>query len=198
VLTADGYHEFRMSTFTWSPERPRDDIFSGLNGPIRHAAFAYSVPADHPTPSSPRAEGVTLTIVDAQGAMRVWQIRYLIDEQRFIPQPDGLYNQEHAWTDALAPAPSEVNASWVDLENQRFLLNVNPQDLCGSPQQTSNIYNALLSADRLHLLETGTCFKFITPTPLIGSPLDLPNAPRFDEVGAAFLHGGAFYLFRGD
>jgi len=198
VLTERGYHEFRMSSLSWSPERPRADLFDGLDGPIRGAAFADSVPADHGASSGPRAERITISILNEQGMKRVWQLRYIIAEQRFTPNPNGLYNEVHVWDEALAPSAQQVQATWLDLENNRFILNVNTQELCGNGGQLSNIYVGLLSGHHIYMLEAGACFDFVSPIPLMGSPLDLPNAPRFDEVGAAFLHQGALYLFRGD
>lgn len=198
VLTGTGYHELRLSSLTWSPERPFTDIFSGQSGEI-HQAFADSVPAGHgANPAMPLREGITISLIDGQGVKRIWQVSYIISQNRFIPTEGGLYNQEHTWMEPLSPDHALIRASWVDLENNRFLLNTNTQDLCGRSGQLSNIYLGLISAQRIHVLEAGACFLFVPSVPLIGSPLDLPNAPPWDAIGAAFFHQGAFYLLRGD
>lgn len=199
VLTENGYHEFRLSSMTWSPERPRTNLFEGVSGSLRHAAFADSVPASHSQNTQQAlTETITISILDAGGVKRIWQIKYILAENRFIPLEGGLYNDVHSWLEDRAPEVNQVRASWIDLENNRFILDVNTQDLCDSNGQLSNIYLGLLTSNRLHVLEAGICFQFVPSIPLINSPLALPNAPPFNVIGAAFMHQGALYLFRGD
>ena len=120
-------------------------------------------------------------------------------ERRF---PDRYIAEAHIWREdnanEYAPNPAFVRAAWTDIENIRYILDINPQEYCGNGPSTSNIHIGLLTSERIHLVEAGSCFDFVPPLPLLGSPLDLPNAPNFEEVGAAFWHQGSLYLFRGD
>ena len=200
VLTQNGYHELRLSALTWSPARPLSDLLLSVDAPLEHAAFADSIPASH---TNSNFETITINLVDAGGTKRIWMLKYLLNSRRFERRlPDRFIGEAHIWreehSDEYSPNPAFVRAAWTDLENDRYLLDVNPQEYCGSGPVTSNLYTALMTTDSIHLLEVGHCFDFTPSVPLAGSPLDLPNAPNFDDVGAAFWHQGSLYLFRGD
>ena len=200
VLTPDGYHELRLSTLTWSPLRPLSDLSIPQNGPLQNAAFAMSNPAGH---TNNPYETVTINLVDGGGSKKVWILKYLISSGLYEPAyPDRFIGEPHIWreehSDEYSPNPAFVRASWLDIENTRYILDFNPQAFCGQGPTSSNIHMGLLTSENIHMIEAGSCFDFIPPVALEGSPLDLPGAPNFSEVGGAFWHQGSLYLFRGD
>jgi len=200
VLTQTGYHELRISALTWSAPRPLNDLFAENEAPLQQAAFASSVPAAH---TNQDFETITINLIDENGTKRIWLLKYLLASGRFERYfPDRLFGDAHVWreahSDEYSPNAAFVRASWTDIENNRFVLDINPQDYCDGGPLVSNIYSGFLTTANIYLLESGVCFDFVPPVEFIGSPLDLPNAPNLEDVGAAFWHQGALYLFRGD
>ncbi len=200
VLTQTGYHELRLSSLTWSPLKPLSDLLMDQNTPLQNAAFASSVPAEH---IRQNYESITISLIDDNGRKLVWILKYLLNSMRFEQEIPGRYVGEfHIWGEPnsaeYAPNPAFVRASWLDVTNSRFILDLNPQEYCGTGPTSSDIYSAMLTESNIHLIESGSCFDFVPPLPIAGSILDLANAPNFDEIGAAFWHQGAIYLFRGD
>jgi hypothetical protein len=176
------------------------DLFIPEDAPLQNAAFALSNPASH---TDTPYETITINLVDNGGSKKIWILKYFISSGRYETYYSDQYiGDPHIWreehSDEYSPNPAFIRASWLDIENTRYVLNVNPQTFCGQGPTSSNIHMGLLTSDMIHLIEAGSCFDFVPPVAITGSPLDLPGAPNFAEIGAAFWHQGSLYLFRGD
>ncbi len=197
VLTETNYHALRMSSLTWESTGALDDLFTGHGGSISAGASAYSVPHDHFMVND--YETITISLVDISGVMRVWVLKYMLNTRQHERYGvNSLYGDVHTWDDANAPVRLDIRASWLDIYNARGWSTANPSELCGQSAMASDPYSAILSSTHLYVMETGYCFLFLPPIPLLNSPLDLPGAPQFGEIGAAMWHQGSLYLFRGD
>ena len=195
VLTETAFHVFNIRSLTWEGSGPRDEIFTGLPGAIRGGAYAYSVPAAH---TSTNFETVTITVLNDAGESLLWQIKYLIDDGIYERHERWSYGDLHTWRDINAPSTNQIRAAWMDVSHTRGWFNINPERLCEVIARSSDVYLNYMTTSSLSTMESGYCFTFTSPTPLFGSPLDVPGAPNFSEVGAAFWHRNTLYLFRGD
>ena len=200
VLLPTGYHELRLSSLTWSPLRPLSDLSIPNDASLQNAGFAMSNPAGH---TNNPFETITINLIDDGGTKKIWMLKYFIADGRYEPYfADQFIGEPHIWreehSDEYSPNPAFVNASWLDIDNSRYIMNINPQEYCGQGPTSSNINSGMLSSDTIYLYESGSCFDFIPPIPIMGSPLDLPGAPDFSEIGGAFWHQGSLFLLRGN
>jgi len=195
VLTETAYHVFDIESLTWQAPQSRDEIFTGLTGPITSNAYAYSIPAEH---IDQFAETVTISVLNNVGSKQIWRISYLLSRQQYLRESGAPYGDTHSWNDRLAPEATQVRAAWMDVSHTRRWFDINPLRLCGLGGRSSDVYLSYLTHDSLYTMESGYCFMFISPIPLLNSPLDIPGAPDFSEVGAGFWHNNTLYLFRGD
>ncbi|MGM0556965.1 MAG: putative metal-binding motif-containing protein [Myxococcota bacterium] len=197
VLTDAGYHILRISSLSWQSQKPLSDLGPDLGEATGPGTSAVSVPNDH-AGGDGNNESVTLSSMSGSDKL-VWQFEYNTNTQTHVAITDGLYGDSHTWDDPLAPTPSEIRASWLDVDNSRGWMDADPSDYCDTQTTTANPYSGRITSTQFYMTELGSCFVFTHEMALGQAPISQPaNPPPFDEVGAAFWHQGALYMFRGN
>ena len=111
---------------------------------------------------------------------------------------------EHTWEQFdnhhLVPETSDnFVVNWLDMENSRGFAQGGAADSCqiGGESNAEDIpYFGIMTQNRIHYQLADACFPFthletFTQSPIFG----FANAPDPDDLGAAFWHNGALYLF---
>ncbi len=194
LFTDDGFHRFTPSNHALESGGSFDEVSPTLVGADLRGA--YSVPSGHAGGDPDGPESITLLALDDNGDdMRVWVLSYDATSHSFTtPDLDG---DLHEWEENLAPFPDQIRASWLDLDNAREWAQGNPSSFCETPATEITPYMAVMTSHNVHFMDVGHCWEFMQVSQF--NQLDFfgyDGAPDPLEIGGAFWHQGALYLFR--
>ena len=202
IFTETSYFRINTANFSVLLSGALGDIHSDLAGSSSSLQAAYIVPGDN---------GGTVTFIrnasnSNHGQARIWEYVH----------PAGTFNQldnpeYHDWieitwdqpgaTGNIPPVNQNYRAMWLDLENQRDFADGSVAETCDDSQQPDNVeglaYQAVMSHQSIHFAVFGSCTAFVNAENSTDPPafLGFGNAPDFDDIGGAFWHNDALYLF---
>lgn len=182
VLTRTRFHVLRPSDRQWLRSGRRADLFPEAAG-VQILA-AYATPARLTGSARP---DVTLT---SRGTVYAYPGFDAATGSSDAPFSAPCCTEQ--WPGPRAPTVANVHGMWVDPDNaERWPSQAAPG--CSVPE---TFYFAVAAAPgRVHVQDPACAFAFSETTPFGSfSPFTLPDAPRFEDVGAAFFLSGLFVL----
>lgn len=201
VITESSYYRINTANFALLTSGPHSDI-DPLVASASHIQAAYSVPG------SGGNDDVTFLRNPStanHGEARVMRYDFSTGSFQDHDNPDLHdwitieYDQEG--NEEYIPATTATRrVAWLDLENERDFAQGDPSLSCGgSHTDVQGLpYHGTISGSYVYynVPVTVTCSPFVYSEHVSASPIfQFTNAPNYQDLGGAFWHNGALYLF---
>ena len=187
VLTGSSYHILDPDTRTWTDSGNRDAIFPTLAGVSLQAG--YAVAAQY------HSDGMIYLYLN--GEDMAWIVQ--LNRPSMTSSLVGSYDMSTLtdWQSSLAPAPTQLVGSWIDIYNHNDWGVGSPAASCASSASTLGTYMAFLdSSGRVYFYDGNWCYQFVSATSAAGVAFfNYPGSPPPDIAQAITWTGDRVFFF---